>query len=355
MTDRPWEAVAFRTLPERRGGGGNCIPVTMSGPLTSQSSLHLTSEFLEDLNSDLSIHKPPPPKDVISPAFGQRYVPKLLRNLATAESSSEKKLKTLALFLTATVDDVRKAEVLQCEDRVVFLELLTNTQDKEIKTATCTAVRKLFEFTPTREFLYDCGIVDVLLSNVEAVPGPVAECFSGLAEKRDMVSKLLSDTKVASTLCALLRSEDLGAREFSAQTLGCLCREDAGVAQVLSNGIGDLLEGVRQASSLVLKNACLFTVMQLCRCYDGKVVVIRASGVELLAACLRIQDEDTQTLAMAALLGLSTELEAKERISNECTEDLMKLQYSPSAKLVSLPASTQPPSAAWLRVRHAWC
>ena len=170
-----------------------------------------------------------------------------------------------------------------------------------------------------------------------------------------MVSKLLSDTKVASTLCVLLRSEDLGAREFSAQTLGCLCREDAGVAQVLSNGIGDLLEGVRQASSLVLKKACLFTVMQLCRCYDGKVVVIRASGVELLAACLRIQDEDTQTLAMAALLGLSTELEAKERISNECTEDLMKLQYSPSAKLVSLPASTQPPSAAWLRVRHAWC
>ena len=66
--------------------------------------------------------------------------------------------------------------------------------------------------------------------------------------------------------------------------------------------------------------------------------------MELLAACLRIQDEDTQTLAMAALLGLSTELEAKERISNECTEDLMKLQYSPSAKLVSLPASTQPPS-----------
>jgi len=300
----------------------------MSGPLTSQSSLHLTSEFLEDLNSDLGIHKPPPPKDVISPAFGQRYVPKLLRILATAESSSEKKLKTLALFLTAIVDDARKAEVLQCEDRVVFLELLTNAQDKEIKTATCTAVRKLFEFTPTREFLYDCGIVDVLLSNVEAVPGPVAECFSGLAEKRDMVSKLLSDTKVASTLCVLLRSEDLGAREFSAQTLGCLCREDAGVAQVLSNGIGDLLEGVRQASSLVLKKACLFTVMQLCRCYDGKVVVIRASGVELLAACLRIQDEDTQTLAMAALLGLSTELEAKERISNECTEDLMKLQYS---------------------------
>ena len=63
--------------------------------------------------------------------------------------------------------------------------------------------------------------------------------------------------------------------------------------------------------------------------------MIGASGVELLAECLQIQEEETQTLAMAALLGLSTELEAKERISDACVEDLMRLQYSPSPQLVS--------------------
>ncbi|QDZ19293.1 hypothetical protein HOP50_02g18080 [Chloropicon primus] len=306
----------------------------MSGPLTSQSSLHLTSEFLEDLNSDLGIYKAPPPKDIISPAFGQRYVPKLLRILSSGESTSEKKLKTLALFLTAIVDDVRKAEVLKCEDRLVFLDLLSGT-DNDIKTATCTAVKKLFDFTPTREFLYDSGIVKALLSNVDSVPGAVAECLSGLAANRDIVPKLLGEGALVLTLCKLLTSEDMKAREFSAHTLGNLSREDEGVRQVLANGIDNLLEGLKQNKSLVFKNACIFTVMQLCRCYEGKDAVIGSSGVEIIATCLQIQEEETQTLAMAALLGLSTELEAKERISNACTEDLMKLQYSPSAQLKS--------------------
>lgn len=307
----------------------------MSGPLTSQSSLHLTSEFLVDLNSDLSILKDPPPKDVISPAFGQRYIPKLLRILAAEESTAEKKLKTLALFLTAIVDDARKSEVLQSPDKTVFLDLLSGSGE-DIKTATCKAVKKLFDFTPTREYLYKSGIVEVLLKNVDSVPGPVAECFSGLVANRDIVSKLLEGEKeLVVTLCKLLTSEDMKAREFSAQTLGCLSREDEGVRQVLANGIDDLLEGLKQNKSIVFKNGCVFTVMQLCRCYDGKVVVIKSSGVEALAECLQIQEEETQTLAMAALLGLSTELEAKERISNACTEDLMKLQYSPNPQLKS--------------------
>ena len=63
--------------------------------------------------------------------------------------------------------------------------------------------------------------------------------------------------------------------------------------------------------------------------------MIGADGVETLASCLSTQEEETQTLAMAALLGLSTELEAKERISNACTEQLMRLQYSPSPQLKS--------------------
>ena len=88
----------------------------MSWPLSSQSSLHLTSDFLEDLNSDLGIYKEPPPKDVISPSYGQRYIPKLLRILSSEESSVEKKLKTLALFLTSIADDRLKAECISCPD-----------------------------------------------------------------------------------------------------------------------------------------------------------------------------------------------------------------------------------------------
>ena len=230
------------------------------------------------------------------------------------------------------MDDTRKAEILKCSDRTVLLDLLAGDND-DIKTATCTAVKKLFDFSPTRDFLLDSGIVKSLLANVGSVPGPAAKCFSGLVSNRSTVSKLLADEAVVATLCGLLKSEDMRAREFSAETLGCLCREDEGVRQVLSNGIGDLLEGLKQSESLVFKNSCAYTFMQVCRLHEGKVVVIGASGVEVLAACLQIHEADTQTLALAALLGLSTELEAKERISNACTEDLMKLQYSPLPRL----------------------
>ena len=242
----------------------------LRGPLTSQSSLHLTSEFLEDLNSDLDIHKEPPPKDLVSPAFGQRYVPKLLRVLASEESPAEKKLKTLALFLTAISDDTRKAEILSCEDKLVFVDLI-NQDDKDIKTATCQAVRKLFEFTPTRQFLYKSGIVDVLLTNVDSVPSPVAECFACLAEIRDIVPLLLEEKSVVTVMCKLLTGGDAKTQEFAANTLGSLSRVDEGVKQVLAVGIEDLLKGLKQSESIEFKNACIYTIMQLCHSYDGKV------------------------------------------------------------------------------------
>ena len=253
----------------------------MSWPLSSQSSLHLTSDFLEDLNSDLGIYKEPPPKDVISPSYGQRYIPKLLRILSSEESSVEKKLKTLALFLTSIADDRLKAECISCPDGKVFLELLLHPNN-DIKTATCKAVSKLFEFTPSREFLYKGGIVQALLNNVGEVPGAVAGCFCSLTKNRDIISTLLKREKtvqnvlvkeitVVDTLHKLLKSDDMEAREYSASSLGALSREDEGVRQVLAIGISSLLDGVKQEESLKFKNACIYTIMQLCHSYDGKV------------------------------------------------------------------------------------
>ncbi len=311
---------------------------TKAMPLTSQSSLHLTSEFLEDLNSDLNIDKDPPPRDVISPAYGRRYIAKLLRILATEEAQSpvQKKLKTLDLFVTSISDDALKAECVNCPNGNVFLQLLSEP-DKELKTKTCTAITKLLDFVPCREFLYDAGLVQVLLSNVDSVPASVAEVFNSLTKSRDIVAKLLEEAAVVATICALLKSEEMRAREFSAYCLGSLCREDEGVRQVLEIGIESILDGLKEGGSMELIKACLYTIMQLCHSFEGKIAVLGANGVEYLAPCLTIPQEETQTLTMAALLGLSTELEAKKIISEACTEHLMKLQYSPSPHLVSHP------------------
>ena len=81
----------------------------------------------------------------------------------------------------------------------------------------------------------------------------MAECFSGLAEKRDMVSKLLSDTKVASRLCALLRVRTSERGSFRPRRSGVCAGRMPGSLRCSPTGLETLLEGVRQASSLVLK------------------------------------------------------------------------------------------------------
>lgn len=298
-------------------------------PTSSHASLHQVSEDLKDINRlDLDIERPE--HETISRAYGQRLVPKLVRILSAKGLEEEVALKALDLLFVCLSNDSLKAELAGADDGSVLINLLKGDAGTtpKVKVAACEVISKLCSFVKCRDLLYDAGLVATLLEVVSDVPEAAAEVFHRLATNRDIVNLILLDEKIIKALVSMLDGDgSLKAKESASFCLALLARREGGIKQLLSAGISSLLEGAKQTTSLALKEASITTLMQICHEYEGKTAVIGASGVETLAACLS-SDEKIQTLATAALLGLSTELEAKEKIADLCGPRLFQLRRS---------------------------